>query len=268
MFRMDENKESNVATTESPKIISEEGKTDKNFLPAAILIAGVLIAGSILYTKGADRPAVLQNTVSQQQQNQVASPSVENLKPISNSDHLRGDSKATLVIVEYSDPECPFCKEFHQTMIRLMNEYGGSAKLAWVYRHFPIPSLHPKAPAESAAMECAAVVGGNDKFWQYADEIFSRTNSNNSLDPAQLPKIANDIGLDMMKFNNCVGESQIKTIVDAESKDAVSSGAQGTPYSVLINTKTGSKTSIMGAQPYEAVKQMIEDNLPQNLFLK
>lgn len=104
-----------------------------------------------------------------------------NVRKVDDSDHLRGDPKASVKVVEFSDLECPFCKRFHLTMQQLMEGYSG--KVAWVYRHFPLDSLHPKARKEAEASECAAELGGNDGFWAYIDKLFEITPSNNGLDP-------------------------------------------------------------------------------------
>src|SRR5207249_6414117 len=77
-------------------------------------------------------------------------------------------------------------------------------KVVWVYRHFPIDSLHSKARKEAQASECAAALGGNEAFWAYSDKLFEVTPSNNRLDLAQLPRIAQEIGLDRAQFETCL----------------------------------------------------------------
>lgn len=238
---------------------------DPNSIPGAIIVAGLLIAVSIFISSGVSKnqqaPAVGGVVTNAAAQAPAAPGVVGAMRPVTKEDRIRGSASAQLVIVEYSDPECPFCKSFHQTMQRLMSEYGPSNKLAWVYRNFPIPALHSKAPAEAEAAECAGVVGGNDKFWQFVDELYKRTNSNNSLDPAELPKIASDIGIELTQWNTCQSSGQTKAKITADTADAASAGARGTPYSVIINTKTGKKIAIPGAEPYEMVKQSIDDAL-------
>ena len=142
-------------------------------------------------------------------------------------------------------------------MKRIMEEYGASGKVAWVYRQLPIDELHTRARNEALATECAADIGGNGKFWEYLDEIFERTNSNDSLDPAELPKIAKDIGLDTKKFDECLGSKRLAGKVEEDKIDAANVGARGTPYSVII-TKDGEKASIKGSQPYDVLKAVID----------
>ncbi|OGI95322.1 hypothetical protein A2917_02025 [Candidatus Nomurabacteria bacterium RIFCSPLOWO2_01_FULL_42_17] len=101
------------------------------------------------------------------------------IRPITSDDHILGNANARIVIVEYSDLECPFCKVFHNTMHQVVEKSGGN--VAWVYRHYPIPQLHSKAFHEAEATECAWEQKGNDGFWKYIDKLFEITPSNNGL---------------------------------------------------------------------------------------
>ncbi len=126
------------------------------------------------------------------------------VKPVDGEDHIRGNPNAPVKLVEFSDFECPFCKRFHPIMKRLMEEYGKEGKVAWVYRHFPIDSLHSKARKEAQAAECANELGGNEAFWTFTDKLFAVTPSNNRLDLGLLPRVAEEIGLDRAAFEACL----------------------------------------------------------------
>lgn len=180
-----------------------------------------------------------------------------NVAPITSEDHILGNANAKVVVVEYSDTECPFCKVFHNTMHRIVADYDG--KVAWVYRHYPIKELHSRAGKESEATECAAEQGGNEMFWKYIDELFETTESNDTLDPAELPRIAQDLGLDMAKFNECLSTGRYKDKIAKSVEDAVKAGARGTPYSIII--KGDKQIPINGAEPYEMVKAKIDSVL-------
>ncbi len=106
------------------------------------------------------------------------------IKPVSSDDHILGNINARIVIIEYSDLECPFCKVFHNTMHQVVEKSNGD--VAWIYRHYPIPQLHPKAFHEAEATECAWEQGGNKTFWKYIDKLFEVTPSNNGLPESQL----------------------------------------------------------------------------------
>lgn len=140
-------------------------------MPVAIIIAGLIIAGAIFYERKSSptKPAVEPTT--QDQTASVAPSPLDNLKPLTEKDHLLGNPEAAVTLVLFSDLECFFCKRFHLTMKQLMDEYGKTGKLKVVFRHFPL-DIHPKAKNEAIATECSADLGGNEKFWQYLDRLF------------------------------------------------------------------------------------------------
>ena len=244
-------------------------------VPVAIVIAGALVAVAV-YFVGINRPAATTGT------NTVAT----KIRDVQKDDHIIGNPNAQIKIVEYSDPECPFCKQFQNTLHQVIDAYGASGEVAWIYRHWPIPQLHPKAPKEAEAFECAAAQGGNDMFWKYADKVFEATNSNNSLDdgvyntPAtpptdasgqpyytqktprsttdagQLSDIAVSLGLDKAKFESCLASGTSKAHIDKDTAEALAAGGQGTPFSIVIVGKE--QVPIDGAQSYETVKGLID----------
>lgn len=225
-------------------------------MPVAVIIAGALIAGAVIYSGGKTENREAANNPQQQVAAQQTG-DLEAMKPVSKDDHVRGDLNAPVKIVEYSDTECPFCKRFHPTMQQVMDEYGKDGKVAWVYRHFPLDQLHSKARKESEATECAAELGGNDKFWAYLDRLMEVTPANNGLDPAELPKIAQYVGLDTATFNECLSSGRYAKKIEEHVQNAVATGGNGTPWSIVVGSN-GKKYPLSGAQPYTAVKQLIE----------
>jgi len=229
----------------------ENEKPNKLSIPLAIVFSGILVAGAVVYTKapagpsqvaGANQPSKTQN-------------SLDNVRPVSDEDHIRGNPKAEVVIVEYSDTECPFCKMFHNTMKQVVAEYDG--RVAWVYRHFPLDQLHPKARKEAEALECAGELGGNDKFWAYTDRLYEITPANNGLDPQELQNIAAFVGLDLPSFNECLSSGKYADKVEEDAQNAFATGGGGTPWSIVI-AKNGAKYELSGAQSISAIKQIVE----------
>lgn len=219
--------------------------------PVAIVIAGVLIAGAVYL--GTDREKTANNN-----QPQVAEQpnGLESMVPITSDDHIRGNKDAQVIIVEYSDTECPFCKVFHSTMQQVMKEYG--SKVAWVYRHFPLDAIHSKARIEAVATECANELGGNDAFWKFTDRWFELTPSNNQTDiQTILPQIAREIGLNGEQFATCLTSGKYDDHVQKDLDNAIATGGTGTPWSIVV-TKNGKKYALSGAQPYATVKQIID----------
>lgn len=95
-----------------------------------------------------------------------------NIDPVTETDHYFGSRDADIVVIEYSDLECPYCAKFHQTMHELVTQYNG--KVAWVYRHLPLESIHKNAMNKALASECITELGGNDAFWKYTDNLFEK----------------------------------------------------------------------------------------------
>ena len=204
----------------------EEQKRNNLTIPVAIVVAGVLIAGALFFTNKNKISAPVETTNKEQGGIKI--------EPVTTDDHILGNPKAPIMIVEFSDTECPYCKNFHETMHKVIDTYGNTCKVAWVYRHFPIDQLHPKARKEAEATECAAELGGNDIFWKYLDVIYKKTPSNNDLDASLLPQFAEDVGLDKVKFQTCLNSGKYADKIEKSVQDAVAAGGRGTPYTVII----------------------------------
>lgn len=86
-------------------------------------------------------------------------------------DHWRGDRNAQIAMIEYSDYQCPYCKRVHPTLTSLLQEYDG--KVLWVYRHYPLYSIHPDALPLARGAECAAELGDEEDFWKFSDQVLS-----------------------------------------------------------------------------------------------
>lgn len=97
---------------------------------------------------------------------------LENIAPVTADDNIRGSLDADIIIVEYSDFDCPFCGRFYETMKSVYEKNGD--EISWVYRNFPLEQLHPNAKKVAASSECVAKVGGNEAFWKFADAYSSK----------------------------------------------------------------------------------------------
>lgn len=236
----------------------EDEKSNKIVVPAAIIIAGLIIAGAIYYDRKSPTTTTGENQPAQTADS-TASP-FDNLKPVTDKDHVLGDPNAPVTFVLFSDLECFFCKRFHATMKQIMDEYGKTGKLKYVFRNFPLEQLHSKAKNEAIASECAAELGGNDAFWKYIDRVFEITPSNNGLDPLELPKIAEYVGLNKTKFAICLASGKFDQLISDSIDNGMKSGALGTPYAVILGPN-GKKAAIPGALPYADVKAAIDEML-------
>ncbi|MDO8469616.1 MAG: thioredoxin domain-containing protein [bacterium] len=241
------------------------GKRRDYLMPASILIAAVLVSAALVYN--AEKKPAVGEPPAGFPPSAVTTGTPDKMPPVTADDHVLGDlASASVVVVEYSDLECPFCKRFHATMQQAVTAYGG--KVAWVYRHWPILSRHPLAQKEAEASECAADIGGNDAFWKYVARVFEVSPTNNGLDPAELPEIAVAVGLDRAAFTTCLASGKYEARVTAQANDAIAAGGNGTPYSVVV-TKTGKFFTIPGALPFtdtdptpqSSVKEILDEAL-------
>lgn len=247
-----------VETEPESELVTQKQEKDNLSIPIAIVIAGVMIAGAIIYTERPTGDAVGAAIPSRNEagaDTDDAAPT--ELLALKNDDHVLGNPNADVLVIEYSDTECPFCKRFHETMNQVMDQYGKSGSVAWVYRHFPLDQLHPKARKEAEALECAAELGGNEMFWKYTNRIFAITPANDGLDPAKLPEVAQELGLDVGRFSSCLSSGKYAARVQRDFENGVKIGVRGTPYSIVWNKKTGKQMTINGAYPFDNVKTII-----------
>jgi protein-disulfide isomerase len=237
-------------------------------IPVAIVVGFSLIAAAIFFSGNNKTPT---ETTTKEDGVELVDKVEEvkgTLNPVTEADHIRGNPNAPIMIVEYSDFDCPFCKNFHETMVKIMNEYGVDGKVAWVYRHFPLEQLHPSAPQIALASECVAKLGDDEAFWKFADLVFGERGTNEPTNMLRLPEFAKSAGVSESDFESCVSAQETKSLVEEDFANGVSIGVRGTPYSVIV--VGDQQFPISGAQPYNAVKQIVDglvkqlENLPTN----
>jgi len=164
-------------------------------------------------------------------------------------DPFLGDINAPITIVSFEDYQCPFCKRaFDQTFPQLKKDYIDTGKVKYVFRDFPL-SFHPQAQSAAEASECADDQG---KFWDYHDAIFQ---NQQSLGPALYTQLAEQLGLDVEKFNECLSSGQFRQEVQNDFSYGSSVGVSGTPTFFINGIK------LVGAQPFQAFQQVIEAEL-------
>ncbi len=160
---------------------------------------------------------------------------------------VRGTPDAAVTVVEFSDFECPFCKQAHGTVTKVMERYAGKVRL--VYRDLPLERIHPQARGAAEAARCAQDGG---KFWEYHDLLFLRSPK---LAPEDLKRYAKEVGLDAQKFDACVASGAHKESVQRDMEEGARLGITGTP-AFFINGRL-----LTGAQPVEAFARIIDDEL-------
>ncbi len=224
--------------------MTEQGsKGSALWLPIAIVIAGALVAGAVVFKD--DKPSQdedLKGKAKVEEQEEGA----EVVEVSIDDDAIRGDENAKVTIVEFSDYECPFCAKAEPTMKKILKNYEG--KVRWVYRDFPM-SYHKDAQLASEASEAAHAQG---KYWEYHDLLYKY---NDSLKKADLIKYAEKLGLNMEQFKSDLESGKFKDEVVKDFEDGEVAGVDGTPCFFINGTK------VVGAQPYEKFAEVIDAEL-------
>jgi protein-disulfide isomerase len=172
-----------------------------------------------------------------------------------------GDSNARLTLVDFSDYQCPFCRRHvQQTLPEVVREYVNTGKVRYIFRDFPITSLHPRAPVLHQAAYCA---GDQNRYWDMHARLFQNPQQAEVKD---LVGHAQALGLDVARFEQCLTSRSYAEKVNQGVTDGQRAGVQGTPTFFIGVTEAGdsaikAKRAIRGAQPYAVFKRAIEDVL-------
>ncbi len=214
-------------------------------LPGAILIAAVVISGTLLYTRA--NPGVQTAQIGNE----------EDTKPvniaINDQDHILGNKDAAVTIVEFSDFQCPFCRSFFEASYQdIKKEYIDTGKARLIFRHFPL-DFHPGAKPAALGSECAAEQG---KFWEFHDKVFQEQaklgQGTVQFTTTDIKRWAASLKLNMAQFNKCFDTSKYAKRVTDDAAYGASVNVTGTP-SFFVNG-----TRLVGAQPFASFKTTID----------
>lgn len=243
-----------VTREDDKEVIHHASHNKKSSLtvPAAIVIASLLLGVShVLY-------AVILNTKN------TGPVTMFSGAPVSENDYPTGNKKSDIVIVEYSDTECPFCARLHPTMSQIQSEYED--RVSFVYRHFPLTQIHPNAYAEAQAIECVGKQLGSQKRRDYIDQIFAYKIKNNSMTLLKNGKeeLAKNLGVDIKEFSSCLSGVESSARVSDSIQDGVKAGVSGTPATFILK-RDGDEYEVFafieGAREYEYFKAAIDGAL-------
>jgi len=217
-------------------------KEDKIFIAVVIVI---IVLGAVFYTAIAlkDRDPQISslptvpsqpkiddiNAIAESNQSiieealRLAPPAV---RPIDETDHILGEMDAPLSLIVYSDFECEFSASFSETIKKVKEAFGGDVAVA--FRHYPL-RFHPNAETAAIASECAAEQG---KFWEMHDKLFM-DNKNDNMGVEQFKQDAVAIGLDQIKFNQCLEMEKYKDKIWMQFAEGKNYGIMGTPGSFV-----------------------------------
>jgi protein-disulfide isomerase len=174
---------------------------------------------------------------------------------------FRGDSGASVAIIEYADFECPYCGQYEQDVYpQISKDYVQTGKVKYFYRDLPLP-MHPRAMGAARAAHCA---GEQGKFWEMHDSLFAKQNAIRDVD---MPGRAQELGLDTAKFSECLSSERYTDEINKSASEAQKMGIGGTPTffigKVDPNGEVTNLKMIIGMRPYDAFKSAIDDSLAQ-----
>jgi protein-disulfide isomerase len=159
---------------------------------------------------------------------------------------VRGNPKAPVMIVEFSDYQCPYCHSVEPTVKDLLAKYGDKVSLS--YRDFPLTTIHSQAMIAAEASRCALEQG---KFWEYHDQLFTAS----KLEKDDLIEYARNLKLDDKQFDSCLTSEKYKADIEKDTAEGRKAGVNGTP-GFFING-----IGLSGAQPKDAFTRVIDDEL-------
>ena len=224
----------------------------RNLITTALTVAALVICFLGLFFAGyfargwvdqRREVAAPQTTTTQQPLGSLVVPNVT-----VDDDPARGAQNAPLTFIEFSDFQCPYSKRyFDEILPMILSNYGD--RIRYVYRDFPLSSIHPKAQKAAEAAQCAFEQG---KFWEYHDMLF---NNQEKLELADLKAYAVSLGLDEGTFNLCLESGKYAPEVQKDIQDGQSYGVQGTPTFFINGRK------VIGALPYATFKAIIDEEL-------
>ena len=168
---------------------------------------------------------------------------------VKDGEAVSGNKNSEILLVEYSDFECPFCSRFHPTAKRAVNELG----IAWAYRHFPLPS-HQTAEEGAIIAECVKDNLGDDEFLSYVDGVFENGTGNLGL----YKSLGKREGLSDLQINTCLASDEYKSRVQDSVAEGSGIGVRGTPGSFIINRSTNKIAEVPGAVDFDTLRGIID----------
>lgn len=166
------------------------------------------------------------------------------------NNYIKGNPSAPIKIVEFSDIECKFCHDLHNTLTKLLQDYPRTVQ--WEFRHLPLIT-NINAREAALATECVGRLSGNDSFWKYIDYLYA---NQSLLHPdLYLPK-ALEYGVDEQQFNLCRTSIEMSEVLLSDEQIAMALGAVGSPFVVVVYPD-GTQKAYSGALPYETWESII-----------
>ncbi len=241
-------------------------KSKHNFLAISILLAAVIIGGSLIYSAG------LKATRGTLAQVSGGKPAV----PTKDDDVILGDPKAPITLLIFGDYQCPFCAAAtgHNPEVikalqariplwqpaepNIIEHYVKSGKVNMVFRDFPLDSIHPYARKAAEAAECARDQG---KYWAYHDYLYAHQDTIPTIDYVA---VAGTLGMDATAFKTCFDGEKYAKEVEKDYQDGLAAGVEGTPGNFILSNNGKDVRVLPGADSYETFKRVIDEILSKS----
>lgn len=175
---------------------------------------------------------------------------------------IYGSLKARFTIVEFSDLECPFCKQFHSTPKEIVDSSRGN--VSWEWKHLPLGIHNPAALKLAHAAECVSEQKGNQGFWAYIDYVFSASGGNGrGISDTTIRRDLAEFGVDQSAFNTCMTEGRHMASIQDDLQDARKLRVTSTPTSYIVDNVTGQSQPMKGLKSTEQIMQVIKMMIDQ-----
>lgn len=213
------------------------------FTKLGFLIVTVLLVVGAFFLLSSDKKNSSNNVLSQ---------TIQPVSPIDVSDHVKGNIESKVVLIEYSDLQCPACKVYHPVLKKLNEDFKG--KIAFAYRHFPLRGIHKYSDISAQAAEAASY---QNKFWEMADKLFDEQDkwSAENYPKDLFIEYASSLGLDVEKFKKDLDSNQLKDKIEKDYQSGIKAGVNATPTFFLNGIK------LDNPRTYEEFKGILENAL-------
>lgn len=231
-------------------------KKDALWKYSTFVLAGILVLGIILLVipNSGNSPTTTGAVVGNQPAPTLPPPSAQAKVDLNKVEHIIGDPDAPVVLVEWTDHECPFCQRHDaQTKDRIFKEYVDTGRIRYGTEHFPL-GFHSQAQKSAEATECAAKVGGEEKFWEMSSLLFK---SGVSGGVPSFKAYAGQLGINQNEFDSCLDSGETAPKIQSDLQEGQLAGVRGTPGFAII-AADGTVTSISGAQPFAAFSAALD----------
>jgi protein-disulfide isomerase len=227
-------------------------KKDTLWKYSTFILAAILVVGAFAFFSGDSNTGGTAQVIDTPGQ-QVPTPEPSRVSANTEGYPSKGSDDAPVVLIEYSDYECPFCgRHYTQTYQQIISQYVDTGKVKMVFKDFPL-SFHPNAQKAAEAAHCVRDQSGDEGYFSMHDKLFD---NQQNLNVDNFKKLAREVdGVDGGKFDSCLDSGKFASLVQKGFAEGQQDGVRGTP-GFLINGKP-----LSGAQPFSAFQQAIEAEL-------